>query len=154
MDSHLIQPYPSSSRFQEFQLHYSLHYFPISKDGGFPLYEATHPNFFRAVHKQRGPEHTSFPATPGSEMSWTTWKSMGPEDAVPHVDWRGQQCVGNNSRTWEKGWEEGRGEKGQGRGKGLSRAVCLGWKDDCLYLEQSDIDTVCPLHVSSSQQRG
>lgn len=27
------------------------------------------------------------------------------------------------------------GESGERRGKGLSRAVCLGWKDDCLYLE-------------------
>lgn len=36
MSSHLVQPSPFSSHPEEFQLHYTLHDYSISKDGGAP----------------------------------------------------------------------------------------------------------------------
>lgn len=80
-------------------------------------YETSCPNFHCIVHRQRegagkapGIYLLLQPQAPGPEMTWTAGKSaMGLAAAETPVDRRGQQCVGNSSTAWEKGWGEGRG---------------------------------------------
>lgn len=122
---------------EEFQLHHSLHYYPISRDGVLVPY-IIRPLFQTSISQSTGrgrglvkllATHPLLPQpqAPGSEMTWTACKSiMGPASAVPPIDRRGQQCVGNSSGAWKKGWEE------RGEGRVLPRTLCVGWKDDHL----------------------
>ena len=82
-----------------------------SASEGFTLYKASVQTFFvRFTGGGRGLAkplvHSLFQTQDSENLLW------GPEHAVPPVDRRGQQCVGNSSRTWEKRVGERREEEG------------------------------------------